>query len=447
MENKEKNTEKTANNQQDTAKSTDKKGKFNKIKRIIALVLCFAITFAGGYFSKYVFDSKEENKTRDLVHIIEKFGYVLDENGNPRELNEADYAKALANGILDQYSRYYTKQEYDERNSESTGNRTGFGVSIYGTEDSEPIFVRVIGNSPAEKSGAKPGDKVLSATIEGEQKVDFASSKDLSDFLSNCPSDKKVTFNILRGTERLDIQMQKAFYKASYVAYYDSERKMMIDVAKEGLPYRENAEEKMALPNDTALISLSEFEGDVASQLTATLSYMEQKGRTKLILDLRDNGGGFMSTLCKVAEQLIYNGGNKTLIAYAFGKADNESFYIKSNKNNSFITEIALLANEGTASASECLIGAMAHYGERFSLDNLVVEKNDDGVAKTYGKGIMQTTYVFLDGSAIKLTTARIFWPDKTTCIHSKGISPTVLENATEKGQSAIDRAISILQD
>ena len=57
MENKEKNTEKTAKNQQDTAKSTDKKGKFNKIKRIIALVLCFAITFAGGYFSKYVFDS------------------------------------------------------------------------------------------------------------------------------------------------------------------------------------------------------------------------------------------------------------------------------------------------------------------------------------------------------------------------------------------------------
>jgi carboxyl-terminal processing protease len=241
--------------------------------------------------------------------------------------------------------------------------------------------------------------------------------------------------------------MQKAFYKASYVAYYDSERKMMIDVTKEGLPYRENAEEKMALPNDTALISLSEFEGEVASQLTATLSYMEQKGRTKLILDLRDNGGGFMSTLCKVAEQLIYNGGNKTLIAYASGKADSDSFYIKSNKNNSFITEIALLANEGTASASECLIGAMAHYGERFSLDNLVVEKNDDGVAKTYGKGIMQTTYVFLDGSAIKLTTARIFWPDKTTCIHSKGISPTMPENATEKGQSAIDRAISILQD
>ncbi len=447
MENEVKNKDANDQNQQSSDKKTRaKKGLGKKIKTIIAFALCVVLAFFGGYFSRYVFDSKELNKTHDIVRIIEKFGYVLDENGNPRELTETDYAKALANGLLDQYSEYYTKQEYDKLTSQKSGNHTGFGVTIYGLEDFEPIFVSVIGNSPADKSHVKAGDKVLSATIDGEEPVHFTNSKELNDFLSNCPSDKKVTFNILRGTQNRTIEMQKAFYKASYTTYYDSDRKMSIDASLSGLPYVEDTAEKMNLPSDTALIKLEKFEGDVASQLRATLSYMEEKGRTKLILDLRDNGGGYMTALCDVAEQLIYNEGNKTLIAYASGKTDNESFYMTSNKDNSFITNIVVLANDGTASASECLIGAMLNYGERFSLDNLVVEKNDEGVAKTYGKGIMQTTYLLLDGSALKLTTARIFWPDKTTCIHSKGILPNP-ENATEKGQSAIDRAVSILQD
>ena len=446
MENEQKNIAKENADKGVDKKEAPKKITRKKITTIVAFCLSIVLAFLGGYFSRYVFSSKEINKTQDLVHIIEKFGYVLDEDGNPRELTDTDYAKALADGLLDQYSTYYTKAEYDKINSERTGNLTGFGVSIYNLESEPAKIISVVGNSPAEKKGIKAGDIVNSATIEGEQTVNLANSKELNEFLLGCPSDKKVTFNISRGLTNLTIEIQKAFYVASYVTYYDSERKMVLDTNGDNSPFVEYTDEKMNLPLDTALISLSSFEGGVASQLRTTLSYMQEKGRTKLILDLRDNGGGYMSALCDVAEQLIYNGGKKTLIAHAKGKTSSEDFYMTSNKENSFITNIAVLANDGTASASECLIGAMLHYGERFSIDNLVVEKNADGVAKTYGKGIMQTTYLLTDGSALKLTTARIFWPDKTTCIHSKGILPTT-QNATEKGISAIDRAISILQD
>ncbi len=427
-------------------KGKERNAKHRKVFSIIALFLCVILAFIGGYFSRYIFDSKEMNKTRDLMRIIEKFGYVLDENGNPRELTETDYAKAITDVLLDDYSTYYTKEEYQKLTSEKSGNRTGFGVSIYSSDSYEPKIISVVGNSPAEKCGMREGDIITYAQIEGQEQVAFSNSKQLNEFLSTCPEDKKVSFVISRGVTTLTVEMQKAFYKSSYITYFDSERKMSLDADDGEIKTIEYAEQKMDLPKDTALIKLSKFEGGAASQLESALSYMQQKGRTKLILDLRDNGGGYMNVLCDVAKQLIYNGGNKTLIAYASGKTDSQKFYMQSDKQNSFITNISVLANDGTASASECLIGAMIHYGENFSIKNLVVEKDSAGVAKTYGKGIMQTTYLLLDGSAVKLTTARIFWPDERTCIHSMGILP-LEQNATEKGQSAIARAIEILQD
>ena len=442
MENEQQNTSEIHVDKQSRAK----KPVWKKVFSIVAIVLSLVISFVGGYFSRYIFDSKAINKMHDLVQVIEKFGYVLDENGNPRTLTETDYAKALVDGLLDQHSEYYSKEEYEQVKSEKNGNRTGFGVSIYALETKDPLIIRVMGNSPADKAGIMAGDIVNSASVEGQETVYFTNSKELNEFLSKCPSDKKVTFNLSRKGENFTTEIQKDFYKTSYIIYYDSERKMSLDEDGFVPTPVEYPQQKMSLPSDTALIKLLNFEGGVAVQLSVALQYMQQQGRTKLILDLRDNGGGYMTDLCAVAEQLIYNGGKKTLVAYARSRSDSESFYMKSGKNNSFITKISILANDGTASASECLIGAMLHYGERFSIENLVVEKNEDGVARTYGKGIMQTTYILVDGSALKLTTARVFWPDKTTCIHSKGIEP-IEKNATEKGQSAIDRAVEILQN
>ena len=101
----------------------------------------------------------------------------------------------------------------------------------------------------------------------------------------------------------------------------------------------------------------------------------------------------------------------------------------------------------------QSMVAIARHFGyeekkdynkEKFDISRLVIEKNDDGVAKTYGKGIMQTTYLMLDGGAFKLTTAVMYQPDKTTTIHGKGIIVSG-DNATERGDSAILRALETL--
>jgi carboxyl-terminal processing protease len=182
-------------------------------------------------------------------------------------------------------------------------------------------------------------------------------------------------------------------------------------------------------------IKLDSFEGDASKQVGEALDYMKSRGRDKLVLDLRANGGGLMTVLTDIAEYFIDNGGaKKSLVAFAEGKSKNEYFYTNENNFKDFLTDVAIIGDENTASASECLIGAMVYY-EACSISKVVVEKDALGNARTYGKGIMQTTYKFLTGGAFKLTTARILWPDKTTCIHKTGVTPAMGAIPAEKGQ------------
>ena len=101
---------------------------------------------------------------------------------------------------------------------------------------------------------------------------------------------------------------------------------------------------------------------------------------------------------------------------------------------------MCVLANKNTASASECLIGALLYYGDLLTKEKVILEEDATGVAKTYGKGIMQSTYILTNGGAFKLTTAKIYWPDATTSIHgigfkdgTKAVKEDVIKTALEK--------------
>ncbi len=419
-------------------KTTLTKGK--KISIIVAIVLAIILSFTCGYFSHYVFLPDKSTTANELIRLIEDVSYILDENGNPREFTADEYANAIANGLLDKYSTYYTAEEYQKIQSEGKGNQSGYGFYLYDAEHA-PVIKEVVGNSPADRAGIREGDYVNSCKIEGEEKVVFLTTEDLTDYFENVNENEVVTFEIIRNGQTLNFSIRKENYKTSYVTYYDNERKVSLFLTDGQFIPNEFVEEKLdVLDENTALIKLTLFEGDVAMQFRVALNYMQQKGRTKLILDLRGNLGGYLDILCDVASDLIYNGNQKTLIAYSKGKTDSESFYMNTARKHDFITDIAVLANRKTASASECLIGAMLHYGEKFSIDRLIVEKEGDGIARTYGKGIMQTTYLLKSGGAFKLTTAKVMWPDKNTCIHEKGILPSS-QNATNAGLSAVIRA------
>lgn len=421
------------------------KRNLHKIFVPIAMILAVILSFVGGYFSRYLFDGREASVTKELVDIIGRFGYVFDpDTGEVRELTEKDYANALINGLLDDYSSYYTQEEYSEIIAKSKGNRSGIGISVY--KDSAVIF-KVIGNSPAESAGLKSGDKIISLTPEGKEKIPVTDDDDISGALDLVKIGEQITVEYERGGETKALTVCKKDYEVSYVTYFDSENSYRFKTDGDGkLAGVENINDGMsALAVDTAYIKLDQFEGGAANQIRSALDYMKKRGRTKLILDLRDNGGGYMSVLTDIAGCLIYNGGKTdTLVAVAESKSGKEEFRASFNAFNTDITAISVLANENTASASECLIGAMLCYGDCFSKENLIIEKNSAGVAKTYGKGIMQTTYGLISGGAFKLTTARVLLPDYKTCIHGVGFIANG-NNSVDRGGAAISRAVEAL--
>ena len=150
------------------------------------------------------------------------------------------------------------------------------------------------------------------------------------------------------------------------------------------------------------------------------------ENKKNLVLDLRDNGGGYLDILqaiagyfCKTA-QAAY-----PLVATADYGTSVQGYYADRNVYHEYFgvdSRICVLADDGTASASEALIGCMLDYGAIAYDDICLTEKS--GVAKTYGKGIMQTTYPLsiFQGDAVKLTTAYIRWPMSNTCIHDRGV-------------------------
>jgi C-terminal processing protease CtpA/Prc len=131
-----------------------------------------------------------------------------------------------------------------------------------------------------------------------------------------------------------------------------------------------------------------------------------------------------MNILTKVASYLINNNGQgNTLVALAKYKNGSTAKYSFNNNNYVPLDKLTVIANEYSASATECLIGALLTYGD-LDINNLIVtsQSSPTGQNTTYGKGIMQTTFYGPKNNAIKLTTAYIYWPDGTTNIHGKGI-------------------------
>ena len=132
-------------------------------------------------------------------------------------------------------------------------------------------------------------------------------------------------------------------------------------------------------------------------------------------------------------------------------KGAKQKFYTSGNAFYDNIEQIAVLANANTASASECLIGALKFYGgandgASFSEKNLVLTYNPSrDNFSTYGKGIMQTTYSLATGGAFKITTAYIYQPDEKTCIHDVGLTTSVPENRVDN-ENALSRAIDVIR-
>ncbi len=440
-------------------KSTPKKTKTSKAIIAIIMVIAVVVSFFLGFFTHSLAQSKKVKLINELFNVIDKYAYT-DENTPP--LTSDDVADILVGGVLqhDKYAEYYSKEDYQSYLNENQGHYTGIGIGILGT-----TVKSVVLNSPAELGGLKPGDVILEGkNLSTGVEAKFDNTESLTSFLREAQNSNQITFKILRkesGEDKnLDITVVKREYSVCYVKYLDSETELTFRQKSENdltlqaeITEGEqtiNGVSTAQLKSDTAYILLTQFEGDAYAQFAEAMQYFKTRGKTKLILDLRDNGGGSLDILLKIASHLIYNGGNASnTITIAKHKNSQTVFTTSLDNFNKSLAYIGVLANDGTASASEALIGAIDYYkgrtGEIGYNYSLVLTKNSSrGDYSTFGKGIMQTIYNLSNGGAIKLTTAKLFQPNGETSIHGVGLAVATPECQAEDNQTAIQKMLAL---
>lgn len=432
--------------------------KSNPIVRVTALLTAFALFFGAGYLTFYLsLDSSE----RSLLFVYKNYkDHYYFEN------DEKTPADALADSLLDIYSDYYTPEEYAEVLKSNESKRTGFGIS-FSFSDGQIFVYKVSGNSPAEHEGLKKGGKVVGCSInEAVVPVDDYSA--FSDALSGAAPDAVLKLTVKYGETEHEYEIIKSEYRESYVYYSNGESDYGFNDLSGEMKFVRQGDSSVEVGEEWAYIRYLSFNGASSGlygsvgQFETAMNKAVSDGKTKIIIDLRNNGGGFMSVLCKIAAMVcknVENGSSKRVVqSVEYKDGTTQYFYIdesyaKTEDGRRFVDcfeSIVFLANENTASASEALIGAALDYDGSSSQKTVSVvldgstDSNGNEVYKSYGKGIMQTTYVNgVTGEAIKLTTAALFWPITRTCIHGSGI--TVKTNARVHAATSVD-AVALAQ-
>ena len=322
---------------------------------------------------------KVERKLNNIEDVINQ--YYLDEI-DQNEVESWMY-KGLIAGLGDTYAAYYTKEELQKTTEATSGSYKGIGAVL--TQDRTTglvTIVRCYEGTPSAEAGLLPGDVIYSINDTA------VTGTDLTEVVSMIKTEPGDTVKIEVVREGED----------DYLSF---------DVGRAAIEVPTVNSEM--LEGKIGYIEITEFDTITETQFAEALQSLENQGMEKLIIDLRNNPGGVLSTVCNMLEQILPEG----LIVYTEDKDGNRTEY-KSKGGNEFQKPLAVLVNGNSASASEIFAGAVKDYG----IGTLVG-------TKTFGKGIVQRIITLNDGTAVKLTVSKYFTP-KGNDIHEKGIEPDV---------------------
>lgn len=439
-----------------------------KKTRIILSAIVLAAVMVASFFAGYFLRDVTNPEMASLRFIIEKYKkYYLEESD--------DFVSIMGNSIIDKYSEYMTKEEYEAVVKSSAGRRKGIGISY--NKDTLTIS-SVKGNSPAEKAGITDGDVINGLKKSGEEEfTDIKDYEKLAELFDGISDDELFSLRLLSDGNEKICELSFRDYQEAYVFYKDSSGDYRFSSENdEDMSLKLYGESDVDIGEDAAYIKYSGFNGRGSDtktnssswQMKVALQKFKENKKSKLILDLRNNGGGYMDILENIAAHFIdCEHGSKKLVSKAVYKDGSESkFYSSSVDYSDYgFEKIIILANTGTASASEALIGAMLDYDTNGKVSvvlsasagskNVADAAPEEIVYRSYGKGIMQTTYVNpLGGDAIKLTTAKIYWPVSDLSIHGVGVcksalaiySDRIYEPTYESGEDyELKKAISLM--
>lgn len=423
------------------------KKKWSKMSLAFTALGVAASLFIGGAASVWFALDSEIRTLIKLKNAIDSKYY--------QEIDDEAFYEGIFDAVneqLDPYSYYMTGEEYAQSTNDLNGRRIGMGVSFY-TADIEAgkmKLARVCGNSPAEAAGLTVGSYI---TGFGKTEQEITQSEDyaaFSEFLSGFGEGEVFYLQVQTAGKVKIVPITKEDYVENYVFYRSSATSYGFTGANaDELTAREDT--LGCLPSDTAYIRLARFGGEAVESFGIAMSVFKQENKKNLVLDLRGNGGGYLRVMQGISAYFCKNAKENRPVAQIadFGERE-EKYFANGNYYWDYFTEesrICILADSGSASASEALIGVMVDYGAVSYTDICLSERN--GVAKTYGKGIMQSYFSLgISGDTVKLTTAEILWPVTRTSIHGRGVLPedgakSVKEGVTDEAELA--SAIKVL--
>ncbi len=335
-------------------------------------------------------DSKVVAKTQDTYQSLETFTailYMIQQN----YVEEVESKKLLDGAIkgmlnsLDPHSSYMTPEGFKELQIETKGSFSGIGIEI-SMKDSVLTVVSPIDGTPAFKKGLKANDKII--------KIEDEFTKDMT---------LMEAVKLLRGIKGTDVTI--SIHREGWT------KLKKITITRDNIPLI-SVKEKMLEPG-YGYIRIRSFQAKTIKDFKKSMAALTKDGKLKgLILDMRNNPGGLLDQAVKISDVFLDEG----LIVYTESRRKGNNLKFSAHKGGPKYTfPIVVLINEGSASASEIVAGALQDHKRALILG-----------AQSFGKGSVQTIHPMPNGAGLRLTTARYYTPNGRS-IQATGITPDII--------------------
>jgi len=371
-------------------------------KNIIIGILLLVLVFVGATFA---LSDSEKKKNDELYRQVEIFSDTLAiiqreyvDDTKPKDLIYGSLKGMLSS--LDPHSQFMDADTYNDLKVDTEGKFGGLGIEIT-IKDGLLTVITPIEDTPAWKAGIKANDHIVK--INGELTREMV----LTDAVKKMRGKlgEIVNLTVLRNSEKklLDFKITRDIIKIKDIKH------------------------ALILEDRIGYIRLTEFRENTMQEFNKALGSLSRQKMNALIIDLRNNPGGLLDVAVKVTGKFIP--ANK-MIVYTKGrqKAQNLEFF---SESKNAITELPLviLINEGSASGSEIVAGALQDYKRAIIIGT-----------KSFGKGSVQTVIPLSEGAALRLTTSRYFIPSGKI-IHGKGVTPDILVEPQKETEAKAEDA------
>lgn len=369
---------------------------------VLAIILTASLTKAG-------YDAQKTNKAQskdDLYDQIELFGDAVSVIRNDY-VSDIDSKKIIYGSLrgmlssLDDFSSFLDPDEYKEISVEARGEFGGIGVEI-SLRDGIITIITPIAGTPADTAGIKPGDKIV--------KINGKTTKDMT---------LNDSVKMMRGEPGTPLIL---------TIWREKEEKVFDIPIKRAIINVTSIKDAYLLDDKVGYVRLIEFQEKAGRELESSLKKLESQGMDALILDLRNNPGGLLDAAIEVSEKFLPK--DQVIVSTkSRNQAQNAVFKSRGQMQHPQYP-IIVLVNEGSASASEIVAGALRDNKRAILLGT-----------KTFGKGSVQTVIPLKDGSAMRLTTALYYTPSGKS-IMNLGVVPDVVveqEELKEKKKESAD--------